>query len=261
MTEFLIRDKRDSGWLWMTKKTIDRIQGSFRESSSHIAVYVQLCYHSNYTTQQCFPSITLIANKLNLSRRHIIRVINALEEIKVIHKEKTEGKKTVYSLLDPDVTGDTTDTGRGSCSVTGDTTDTRNRINISITKESKEKEDLSPKGDPSSSLPKKKTLPTLFCEAYELHFKFKPFLNANGKIAMPMKEIMALERLKRSISEEKVREILTPDTEGRIPVFNDDRIMQDKWVQKRLYFPSVLIDRITEINHAAAMEANNGSSR
>ena len=134
-----------------------------------------------------------------------------------------------------------------------------NNTNDKSTKDTKEVP-LSPKGD-APSLPKDKTLVRLYCEAYELHFKFKPFLNANGKIAMPMKEIMALERLKRSISEEKVREILTPDTEGRIPVFNDDRIMQDKWVQKRLYFPSVLIDRITEINHATAMEVNNGSSR
>lgn len=261
--ELVIRDTRNGDWLWLSKAAVNHIQKEIKEPSSYIAVYVQLCFYANYNTHECYPSRSTISKKLNLSERYITTVLKGLEGIKLINVSREKGQKNVYTLLSlssaSQFTSEPTTPGvvNPQHEVTSEPT---TPVNILSTKESKEREDSSPKGDPSS-LPKKKTLPTLYCEAYELHFKFKPFLNAEGKIHMPMKEIMALNRLKSSISEEKVREILTPDTEGRIPVFNDDRIMQDKWVQKRLYFPSVLIDRITEINHATAMEVNNGSSR
>lgn len=143
MNEFNIRDLRNGDWLWMMKESLEKIQSHFKESSKAIAVYTQLCYYANYNTGKCFPSITTIAEKLGISRRHVIRILNDLESINLIKREIKDGLNTTYNLLKtgsiPSVTSDIMDMGLVTPQPqTSDTTDTLNRIS----KENKYKDNV-----------------------------------------------------------------------------------------------------------------------
>ncbi len=63
-------------------------------------VYVALCRHADVYRQTCFPSISLIARKLGISGRQVMRALQILEGWNVIKKEKTDGKGNRYWLID-----------------------------------------------------------------------------------------------------------------------------------------------------------------
>ena len=63
-------------------------------------VYVALCRHADIYHQTCFPSIPLIARKLGISGRQVMRALQILEDWNVIRKEKTNGKGNRYWLID-----------------------------------------------------------------------------------------------------------------------------------------------------------------
>lgn len=66
--------------------------------------YVSLCRHAN-KSQECFPSIKLMSEELNVSRNTIIKGLKNLENYNVIQIEKTRNKKgqwlnNTYFLID-----------------------------------------------------------------------------------------------------------------------------------------------------------------
>ena len=63
-------------------------------------VYIALCRHADFIHQTCFPSISLLARKLNISGRQVMRALRALEDWGIIKKEKTKGKGNRYWLID-----------------------------------------------------------------------------------------------------------------------------------------------------------------
>lgn len=73
-------------------------------------VYFALCRHSNNETQQCYPSIELIAEELNISKPTVIKGIKELEKWNIINVTREESTRknghqmpNVYTLLDKSV--------------------------------------------------------------------------------------------------------------------------------------------------------------
>lgn len=63
-------------------------------------VYMALCRHADNSSQTCFPSISIIARKLNISRSQVIRALKKLESLNIIKKVKQEGRHNIYYLVD-----------------------------------------------------------------------------------------------------------------------------------------------------------------
>ena len=65
-------------------------------------VYMALCRHIGMD-QTCFPSISLIADRLGHSRRRVIRSVKTLEAWNIISVQRDRGSKSLYTLLDKSV--------------------------------------------------------------------------------------------------------------------------------------------------------------
>jgi hypothetical protein len=63
-------------------------------------VYMGLCRYADRASQSCSPSISLIARKLNISTRQVIRVLKILEAYNIIRIERTAGEVNKYWLND-----------------------------------------------------------------------------------------------------------------------------------------------------------------
>lgn len=96
-----IRDNRQKDWFWLDNEYLNgyaRLLGA-----SCTVVYLSLCRHSDNNTQQCFPSMKLIAEENGISRDTVLRALKKLEEwgIVVIKKSKaSDGTQAnnVYTL-------------------------------------------------------------------------------------------------------------------------------------------------------------------
>ena len=117
-SKIIIKDERTPGWFWITNKTLEVISEAI--GITGIAVYSWLCYHRNYHTGLCHPSISTLAKRCRASRRTIIRTIRLLEEKKLIAIEHSSGEVNIYRLLD--LRG--TNSGK-TTSISGDTGDIR----------------------------------------------------------------------------------------------------------------------------------------
>lgn len=118
-----IRDLRDGKFLWVGKPVLEFI--SKRIGSTAVTVYVWLCYYANVKGQDCFPSVTTLSRHCAVSRRHIIRMLKSLEQLKVISIDRAKGRPNVYTLLNAEL----------SIAVTGDidvTSDTRGTTPVSV---------------------------------------------------------------------------------------------------------------------------------
>jgi len=93
-----IRDLRDGGFLWLDKSALEFI--SKKIGNTAVVVYSWLCYYANAKAQNCFPSITTLANHCQVSRRTVMRIVIQLERIRVVTIERQHGKPNVYKLLD-----------------------------------------------------------------------------------------------------------------------------------------------------------------
>lgn len=113
-----IRDLRDGKFLWVGKPVLEFI--SKRIGSTAVTVYVWLCYYANVKGQDCFPSVTTLARHCAVSRRHIIRMLKSLEQLKVISIDRAKGRPNVYTLLNAELSTEAT----GDIDVTSDTRDT-----------------------------------------------------------------------------------------------------------------------------------------
>jgi len=63
-------------------------------------VYMALCRHADVSRQTCFPSISLIAGRLGISGRQVMRALQVLEDYNIIRRERTLGKGNMYWLID-----------------------------------------------------------------------------------------------------------------------------------------------------------------
>lgn len=66
--------------------------------TSGIAIYCVLARHANNLTREAFPTHGLIARKLGLSRKTVIRKIKKLQEIGLIEDICRSSKYCVYTL-------------------------------------------------------------------------------------------------------------------------------------------------------------------
>jgi DNA-binding transcriptional ArsR family regulator len=97
-----VREGRKPGWFWADNKILDVYA---KEIGPHATlVYMVLVRHLN-AEGQCWPSFQYIADMVGLSRRAVMRAIDALEEANLITVEKRFTDKKVqttncYTILD-----------------------------------------------------------------------------------------------------------------------------------------------------------------
>ena len=99
--EVEIRDNRQKEWFWLDNEYLNGYAHLLGASCT--VVYLSLCRHSDNNTQQCFPSIKLIAEENGISRDTVMRAIKKLEEwgiIKIKKSKKEDGTQAnnVYTL-------------------------------------------------------------------------------------------------------------------------------------------------------------------
>jgi hypothetical protein len=93
-----IKDKR-SGRFMVDDSVIDI---HARVIKSHaLAIYIALCRHTDNQSQQSYPSLTLLQEKLGMDRRTVILGINKLVDSKLIDKKVIPGRYTIFTLLEP----------------------------------------------------------------------------------------------------------------------------------------------------------------
>jgi hypothetical protein len=63
-------------------------------------VYMGLCRYADRITQSCSPRIGLLADRLRISTRQVIRVLKILEDYNIIRIERTPGEVSKYVLID-----------------------------------------------------------------------------------------------------------------------------------------------------------------
>ena len=85
--EVEIRDNRQKEWFWLDNEYLNgyaRLLGA-----SCTVVYLSLCRHSDNQTQQCYPSIKLIAEENGISRDTVMRAIKKLEDWNIVNVKKS----------------------------------------------------------------------------------------------------------------------------------------------------------------------------
>jgi biotin operon repressor len=98
-----IRDLRQQDWLWTSKQLLfhPKIDGN------NYKVYGGLAAYANNSTQEAFPSIETLSEKLHMSRNTVIKSISILQANNFIKIEKTKGEHNIYTLLGiPHITED-----------------------------------------------------------------------------------------------------------------------------------------------------------
>lgn len=97
---FRVSDIRNTNWFWFDKKI-------YEEEMEHIgvigfAIYGALCYYAKQETAECFPAVSTILKKLNISEPTFHKYLKMLKNrklIKVISGRK-QGKVNHYFILD-----------------------------------------------------------------------------------------------------------------------------------------------------------------
>lgn len=99
---FEIRDLRNQDWLWTSKNLL------FHKDIDEkmYKVYSGLAAFANNQTQQAFPSIMTLVQKLHMGRNTVIRALQALEKGLFISVKKNKGTHNIYSLLEISDTSD-----------------------------------------------------------------------------------------------------------------------------------------------------------
>ncbi len=95
---FQVRDLRQKQWFIVDDAYLNgfaRLLGPYASM-----VYFTLCRHAD-SRQLCFPSISLIAEKVGISERQVMRCIRKLQEHNIIRiKKRPRHNANVYHLLD-----------------------------------------------------------------------------------------------------------------------------------------------------------------
>jgi hypothetical protein len=90
-----IRDLRQQDWIWTSKALLfhEQIDGN------NFKVYCGLAAYANNNTQEAFPSIITLANRLHMSRNTVINGLKSLEENGFISIEKQEASTMCTRFL------------------------------------------------------------------------------------------------------------------------------------------------------------------
>jgi len=91
-----VRDSRP-GFLWISNSFFDTFAKQLHGSA--LITYLCLARFANNTTQKCFPSYELLAERTGLSRSAVAEALQELKSFDLIHWYK-EGRHNVYCLLD-----------------------------------------------------------------------------------------------------------------------------------------------------------------
>lgn len=94
---FESRNIKDKGWFWVDNDALWVVADSF--GSSGIAVYVLLCRYADNDKQECFPSISKLAEKCKMSRHTVIDILKRFQVLNVVSIVKTTGRANVYQML------------------------------------------------------------------------------------------------------------------------------------------------------------------
>lgn len=96
-----IRDLRQQDWIWTSKALVfhEKIDGN------NLKVYCGLASYANNQTQEAFPSITTLAQRLHMTRNTVLKGLYSLEENGFIGVDRSTGEHNIYTLLNIAVTG------------------------------------------------------------------------------------------------------------------------------------------------------------
>lgn len=99
-----IRDKRQRGWFWADNVLIDHYAAIVGPSA--MLVYMALVRHTDAGTQQCFPSVRYLRDKLAMSKTTILKAIGILTHAGLLHvtvRQSSIGdpESNLYTLLQP----------------------------------------------------------------------------------------------------------------------------------------------------------------
>lgn len=100
---FNVRDRRKKGWFYLDNEYLNGYAKTFGAVGT--AIYVSLCRHADNETQECFPSMELISEELNISRNTVAKYIKMFTDYHLIATERTKNnngtwKNNTYFLLD-----------------------------------------------------------------------------------------------------------------------------------------------------------------
>lgn len=109
-----IRDLRQQDWIWTHKAVL--FHGGIDGNS--FKVYCGLAAYANNQTQEAFPSINTLAEKLNMARSTVMIAIGKLEKNGIIRVDRDKGEHNVYCLLSLGITGVVEFAGGGSATIT-----------------------------------------------------------------------------------------------------------------------------------------------
>lgn len=92
--QFEVRDTRQTGWFFAHNAVYD--QYAAKVGINAFAVYMALCRHAD-DQQEARPSHGLIAKRLNVSRRTVVRAMQTLEEAGLVKVEATVRENGSYT--------------------------------------------------------------------------------------------------------------------------------------------------------------------
>jgi len=225
----------------------------YRLTERQQLLYIKLLYLAGRQVNKISKNPQLIIQKVNYQGT-TQDLLGDIEVIKNVFKKFRESKYT-YTFFNFQEIHNFMGKGKSK-----GTPEERQRI---VPDKDKDKEKIkSIKQSPDGSLvpvptEKKKTIVDLYCLAFESHFKVKPFLSEKGTIAIPKSEVMALQRILRFFGEVKARGLFTPDESGRIPIFTDDRIKNDNWIQENVFSPNSLEKKLIKMKNKQNIEVAN----
>ena len=106
MKEIKIRNKRNKGWFYLDNEYLNGYARLMNPLAS--LVYISLCRHADNESQQCFPSMKLIAEELGISTKTVERCTKELQSWNIISIEKSKREDGTqapnnYTLLDKEV--------------------------------------------------------------------------------------------------------------------------------------------------------------
>lgn len=96
---FEVRDLRQQDWVWTSKTFLFHPQ----VDEKMYKVYCGLAAYADNTTQQSYPGIDTLKDKLHMGRSTIIRAILLLEKKNFIEVERKLGEHNIYTLLNDGV--------------------------------------------------------------------------------------------------------------------------------------------------------------
>src|ERR1035437_10490564 len=95
MKNINIRDSRGKEWFWVDNDFIDKATKVLTPAA--VSVYLSLCRHSKNDSQECYPSMRLMAGEMGIGKTTVVRATKLLEQlglISIIRSKKEDGTQS-----------------------------------------------------------------------------------------------------------------------------------------------------------------------